>query len=67
MSPKTITVESRPSAVARCRWNNTTKQWTLYSSDRDLRFHLWLLLEPQHTIAPLLAEIDDHAELTFWG
>lgn len=43
------------------------QEWTLYSSDRNLHFHLWPHLEPQHTIAPLLAEIDDHANGAFWG
>ena len=53
--------------VARCRWNNTTKQWTLYWRDRNLRFRVWPRLEPQRTIVPLLAEIDDHANGAFWG
>jgi hypothetical protein len=46
-------------AVARCRWNNTTKLWTLYWQRRDLKFHIWPHLDPQPTITPLLAEIDD--------
>ena len=80
ITPTTITVnECRPywrpeerqpptrSPVARCRWNNTTKQWTLYTRDRNLRFRIWPYLEPQHTIVPLLAEIDDHDNGAFWG
>jgi hypothetical protein len=62
--------ENRPpsrSPVARCRWNNTTKQWTLYWVRRDLKFHLWPHLEPQTTIVPLLAEIDDHSTGAFRG
>ena len=53
--------------VARCRWNNTTKLWTLYWRDRNLRFHIWPHLEPQQTVVPLLAEIDDHTNGAFWG
>ena len=53
--------------VARCRWNNTTKQWTLYWQRRDLKFHIWPHLDPQPTIAALLAEIDDHSNGAFWG
>lgn len=53
--------------VARCRWNNDVKEWTLYWRDRNLRFHVWPGLQPQPTIAPLLAEIDDHSSGAFWG
>jgi hypothetical protein len=54
-------------AVARCRWNDTTKRWTLYWQRRDLKFHLWPQLDPQPTITPLLAEIDDDSNGAFWG
>jgi hypothetical protein len=53
--------------VARCRWNNTTKRWTLYWQRRDLKFHIWPHLDPQPTITPLLAEIDDHSNGAFCG
>jgi Protein of unknown function (DUF3024) len=55
------------SPVARCKWNNNTKQWTLYWQRRDLKFHIWPHLDPQPTIATLLAEIDDHSNGAFWG
>ncbi len=53
--------------VARCRWNNTTKQWTLYWQRRDLKFYIWPHLDPQPSIARLLAEIDDHSNGAFLG
>jgi Protein of unknown function (DUF3024) len=53
--------------VARCRWNNTAKQWTLYWQRADGKFYLWSPLDPQPSIARLLAEIDDSSTGAFWG
>jgi hypothetical protein len=62
--------ENQPSTrrpVARCRWHNTAKQWTLYATDRNERFRVWSLLEPQPIIVALLDEIDDHTNGAFSG
>jgi Protein of unknown function (DUF3024) len=53
--------------VARCRWNNTAKHWTLYWQRADGKFYIWPPLEPQPSIARLLTEIDDSSTGAFWG
>ena len=36
--------------IARLRYTAADKSWTLYRRDRNLRFHLYDLLEPSHQV-----------------
>ena len=44
--------------IARLRYTQATRTWTLYWRDRNLRFHLYDQLEPSPDIGDLLREID---------
>lgn len=53
--------------VARLRYTAASKSWTLYWRDRNLRFHLYDLLEPSHPVDDLLNEIARDPTCIFWG
>ena len=53
--------------IARLRYTAADKSWTLYWRDRNLRFHLYDLLEPSHQIDDLLTELDRDPTCIFWG
>jgi hypothetical protein len=53
--------------VARLRYVQSTKLWTLYWSDRNLKFHRYDRVEPTPTIQNLLDEIDADPTAIFWG
>jgi hypothetical protein len=44
--------------IARLRYTASTKTWTLYWRDRNLRFHRYDLLNPSPQVGDLLAELD---------
>jgi hypothetical protein len=56
---------SRP--IARLTHTTATKFWTLYRTDRNLRFRAYDLLSPSTRVADLLAEIDRDPIGAFWG
>ena len=53
--------------IARLRYTQATKMWTLYWRDRNLRFHRYNQLEPSPDIGHLLREIDRDPIAIFWG
>ncbi len=55
------------SPIARLRYAKTTKTWTLYWRDRNLRFHTYDRLPASRHIEGLLTEIDRYPTGIFWG
>ena len=53
--------------IARLRWNATTKTWTLYWRDRNLRFHHYDRAPATANIQTLLDELDRDPTAIFWG
>ena len=53
--------------IARLRYTQATRMWTLYWRDRNLRFHRYDQLEPSRDIDDLLTEIDRDPTAIFWG
>ena len=53
--------------IARLRYTVADKTWTLFSRDRNLRFHAYELQQPSRDIDDLLAEIDRDPTHIFWG
>ena len=53
--------------IARLRYTQATRMWTLYWRDRNLRFHRYDQLEPSPDIDDLLTEIDRDPTAIFWG
>ncbi len=53
--------------IARLRYTATTKTWTLYRRDRNLKVHRYDLLDPTPRIEELLAELDRDPTAIFWG
>lgn len=53
--------------VARLRYTKARREWTIYWRDRNLRFHLYDLVEPTPQVERLLAEIDADPTCVFWG
>jgi hypothetical protein len=46
------------SPVARLRYIASRKEWSLYWPDRNIKSHLYDLVQPTHNVERLLAEID---------
>jgi Protein of unknown function (DUF3024) len=53
--------------IARLRYTQATRTWTLYWRDRNLRFHRYDQLQPSPHIDDLLTEIDRDPIAIFWG
>jgi Protein of unknown function (DUF3024) len=53
--------------IARLRYTAADTTWTLFSRDRNLRFHTYDLIKPSRTLDDLLAEIDRDPTHIFWG
>jgi len=53
--------------VARLRYTASTRRWTLYWRDRNLRFHLYDRLPPSPSVEVLLGEIDSDPTCIFWS
>ena len=53
--------------IARLRYTQATRMWTLYWRDRHLRFHRYDELPPSLRIDDLLTEIDRDPTAIFWG
>ena len=53
--------------IARLRYTQSAKTWTLYWGDRNLKFHLYEAAAPSQTIDDLLHEIDTDPTAIFWG
>jgi hypothetical protein len=55
------------SAVAQLRFDPPRGEWTLYSADRNSRWHEYDFIGPSTDVNVLLAEIDDDPTSIFWG
>ncbi|MHB1399187.1 MAG: DUF3024 domain-containing protein [Trichloromonadaceae bacterium] len=53
--------------IAQFRFNAELKQWTLHSSDRSNRWHLYLNAGPSLDFGKLLRVLDDDPLRMFWG
>lgn len=53
--------------IARLRYTKTTRVWSLYWRDRNLRFHTYDVVSPTAVIEELLAEVDRDPTAIFWG
>jgi hypothetical protein len=55
------------SPIASFRHSATTKLWTLYWRDRNLRFNVYERVAPSRSVDALLAEVDRDPTRIFWG
>jgi hypothetical protein len=53
--------------IARLRYAKVRREWALYWRDRNLKFHLYDLVEPTPSIEELLVEVDRDPTSIFWG
>jgi hypothetical protein len=53
--------------LAQFRFDDKTKKWTLYCSDRNARWHLYDLLEPSVDFDDMLKALDTDRTGIFWG
>lgn len=55
------------SVVAQLRFDPPSGEWTLYSADRNSRWHVYDFIGPSTEMGVLLAEIDGDPTGIFWG
>ncbi|HWG94495.1 MAG TPA: DUF3024 domain-containing protein [Mycobacteriales bacterium] len=55
------------SPVARLRWAQSRREWSLLCVRGDLRFRPYELARPAATVAPLLAAVERDETGIFWG
>jgi len=53
--------------IARLRYTNATRLWSLYWRDRNLKFHAYDRVAASASVEELLAEIDRDPTAIFWG
>ena len=53
--------------IARFRYTASTRQWSLYWRDRNLRFHVYDPMQPTRRLEELLTEVDRDPTAIFWG
>lgn len=53
--------------VARLRYTKSRGEWSLYWSDRHLKFHEYDRVQPSTSVTDLLDEIDADPTCIFWG
>ena len=53
--------------IARLRYTQATRLWSLYWRDRNLKFHKYDRLPPSASIEALLAEVERDPTAIFWG
>jgi hypothetical protein len=53
--------------IARLRYTKSTRQWSLYWRDRNLRFHEYDRVPPSESVEDLLGEVDRDPTAIFWG
>jgi Protein of unknown function (DUF3024) len=56
-----------PFPIARLRYTQANRTWSLHWRDRNLRFHRYEQLPPSPHIDDLLQEIDRDPTAIFWG
>jgi Protein of unknown function (DUF3024) len=53
--------------IARLHYTKTTRLWTLYRRDRNLKYHRYHPLDPSPQVQDLLDYLDERADPIFWG
>lgn len=53
--------------IARLRYTKSSRTWTIYWRDRNLKFHVYDRLAPSERVEDLLDEIDRDPTCIFWG
>jgi hypothetical protein len=53
--------------IARLHYTKTTRLWTLYWRDRNLKYHRYHPLDPSPQVQDLLDYLDERADPIFWG
>ncbi|MDY7101512.1 MAG: DUF3024 domain-containing protein [Actinomycetota bacterium] len=53
--------------VARFRYTKNRHEWSLYWSDRNLKFHRYDLAAPTPHVETLIAEVEQDRTALFWG
>ena len=53
--------------IARLRFNRSTRQWTIYWRDRNLKFHIYDRKRPTKNVQSLLDYIGSGEDAIFWG
>jgi hypothetical protein len=53
--------------IARLRYTKTTRTWSLYWRDRNVRFHEYDRIAPSPDVRALLTELDRDPTAIFWG
>ena len=54
-------------SIAQFRFNPDTKEWILYCSDRNSRWHIYNLTKPTKDFVSLLKFVDEDSTGIFWG
>ena len=55
------------SPIARLRYTQSKRLWSLYWSDQHQKFHRYEFATPTQSLDRLLKEIDDDPTALFWG
>jgi hypothetical protein len=55
------------SPIARLRYTQSKRSWTLYWCDQHEKFHRYEFVPPTQSLDRLLTEIDDDPTAIFWG
>jgi hypothetical protein len=53
--------------IARLRYTKSSRTWTIYWRDRNLKFHLYDRTAPSGRVEDVLEEIDRDPTCIFWG
>lgn len=53
--------------IARLRYTQADRLWTLYWRDRNLKFHLYDVVAPSRSVADLLDDVGRDPTCIFWG
>jgi hypothetical protein len=74
---KITIIEQRPSftgeatwtqsPVVQIRYNQKKENWTIYSRDRNQKWHLYTEIEPKEIIEEIIEEIEADPTGIFWG
>jgi hypothetical protein len=59
--------EWTPQPIARFRYTKNRHEWSLYWSDRNLKFHRYDLAAPTPHVETLIDEVEKDRTAIFWG
>lgn len=66
-NPELIGPDWTSMKIAQLRYEQSSKQWTLYCADRNERWWPYDNIGPSASVDPLLAEVDADPIGIFWG